>query len=266
MIAAPPALELAGATVAYDGVAVLRGVSLALASGEMLAVVGPNGAGKTTLLRAMAGLVPLQAGRASVAGSALDGLAARDRGRRIAFVEAESFEPDELTVREVVGAGRFPHRPWWRWGMTAEDERAVDDALASAALRALAERRYGTLSSGERQRVWIALAVAQRSDVILLDEPTSHLDVRHAFDVLTLVRTFVAQGRAVAAVLHDLNLAAAFADTIALVAGGVLLACGPPHDVLDPVLLERAYGVAFDVLERDGRIVAFAKPQDGSAR
>ena len=188
------------------------------------------------------------------------------RRGNVALVDVEQLEPDEISVAERSPRDALPHRPWWRWGMTAEDERTVDDALASAALRPWPSAGTALLSSGERQRVWIALAVAQRSDVILLDEPTSHLDVRHAFDVLTLVRTFVAQGRAVAAVLHDLNLAAAFADTIALVAGGVLLACGPPRDVLDPVLLERAYGVAFDVLERDGRIVAFAKPQDASAR
>ncbi|GAC1415428.1 MAG: Fe(3+) dicitrate ABC transporter ATP-binding protein FecE [Candidatus Velthaea sp.] len=252
-------IAVEGVALAYHGSRVLHDITLTVRAGELLALVGPNGAGKSTLLRALAGAFAVEAGSITVDGRILSTLSAAERGRVAALVEAEGPVPEGMTAGEVIAMGRLPFQPWWRWSTSEADREAVDGAIARFGLQSMVERPFAELSSGERQRVWIALALAQNARTLLLDEPTSHLDVRHAFEALTLVRSLVAEGHGAVVVLHDLNLAASFADRVALLGGRTLLACGTPSEVYDEARLERAYGIPIAVRrEPDGRVVTFA--------
>jgi iron complex transport system ATP-binding protein len=166
----------------------------------------------------------------------------------MAHVAADDLFFDQLLVRDVVAMGRYAHHRWWQWHEEPRDDTAVAHALRAVHIEALACRRFDTLSSGERQRVWIALALAQEAPVLLLDEPTSHLDVRVARDILQLLRAQVHAGKTVVCALHDLNEAAEFADRILLMGCAELLGFAGPHDVLTPELLERAYGIRMETV------------------
>jgi iron complex transport system ATP-binding protein len=255
-------IDVDGVSLAYGGCRILEDVSLTVRAGEVLAIVGPNGAGKSTLLRAIAGAQALDAGRITFEGRAIGAFAPRDRSQNIALIEAEGAPPEGLLVDDVVAAGRLPHRPWWRWSSTPDDRHAVDGAIARTGIAALRTRPFAELSSGERQRVWIAMAVAQNARVFLLDEPTSHLDIKHTFETLALARRLAREdGGAVVVVLHDLNVAAAFADRIALLGERTLLACDTAANVFDEALLARVYGIPIAVRhEPDGAVLAFAVP------
>jgi iron complex transport system ATP-binding protein len=256
-------IEIAGVALAYGGCRVLEDVSLTIGDGELVALVGPNGAGKSTLLRAVAGARPLAAGTIRIDGRAIGMLGAAERGRTVALIEADGLLPEHMTVGDVVAGGRLPYRPWWRWTSTPEDRRAVDAAIDRTEIAELRGRPFAELSSGERQRVWIAQAVAQDTRVLLLDEPTSHLDIRHTFDMLGLIRRIVAAGKAAIVVLHDLNVAAAFADRIALVGNRALLACDTPARVFDEALLSRVYHIPIAVRrESEGAVFAFPLAPD----
>ncbi len=224
----------------YDGTPVLAGVSLELRAGELMALVGPNGAGKTTLLRAISGLVEPTRGTVFLDREPLSSLAPRAIATRLASVEQSIRCPEELRVWDAVALGRLPHLG--RFQSLGERDRAVlDAALERTECTALADRRVATLSSGERQRVWLAMALAQEPRVLLLDEPTSHLDIHFQMTILELVKSLARDGLTVIASLHDLNLAAEFADRVALVAEHRLVGCGTPAEILTEERLERAY-------------------------
>lgn len=253
-------IDVRAVAVGYGGCRILEEVSLTVREGELLALVGPNGIGKSTLLRALAGTRPLDAGTIALDGRAIGSLRARERGRSIALIEADGPLPELMTVADVVAGGRLPYRPWWRWSSAPEDRRAVEAAIELTEIVALRDRPFAELSSGERQRVWIALAVAQDTRVLLLDEPTSHLDIRHTFETLALVRRLVAGGKSAVVALHDLNMAAAFADRIALLGARTLLACDTPASIFDEALLSRVYGIPIAVrCDPDGSVYAFAR-------
>jgi iron complex transport system ATP-binding protein len=252
-------IDVRSVSLGYGGCRILENVTFEVRAGELLALVGPNGVGKSTLLRAIAGTRRLEAGTIAVGGRAIGSLRPRERGRVIALIEADGPLPERMTVADVVAGGRLPYRPWWRWSSTDEDRRAVDAAIELTEIAPLRNRPFAELSSGERQRVWIALAIAQDTRILLLDEPTSHLDIRHTFETLTLVRRLVAGGKSAVVVLHDLNVAAAFADRIALLGARTLLACDSPAGVFDEALLGRVYGIRIAVRhEPGGAVYAFA--------
>ena len=242
-------LTLERVEIERGGRTLLRDVSLAL-EGGVVAVVGPNGVGKTTLLRAMAGSLGVAAGSIALDGVPIRSLDPRDRARRIALVDPTEPVLAALTVADAVASARFPHHRWWEWEATEDDAAAVDDALARTGMSAFRHRELGTLSAGERQRVWIALAIAQRAGVVLLDEPTSHLDLKASVETLQLVRELAAGGALVVAVLHQLEEAAAFADRVVVLGDERVIADGTPEHALTSQSIERAFGVVVTVERR----------------
>lgn len=244
----------------YRDHVVLRDVTLTLGAGELVAIVGPNGSGKTTLLRALAGVLAPAHGSVLVDGTPVHALAPAQRARRVALVAAEEYADADVPVRDAVAMGRLAHRPWWQWNESAEDDAIVDAALERVALTPFAERLLGTLSSGERQRVWIATALAQQTPALLFDEPTSHLDLAGAYATLDILHRLTGEGAAIAVVLHDLNLAVASVDRIVLVGDGTVIADGPVDAVFRTELLSRAYGAEIAVTgTADGTMVAFPR-------
>ncbi len=209
-----------------DGQPVLRDVQLRVEACQWTAIVGPNGAGKSTLLRAMAGLIPVE-GMIGLMDRPLMSWTPRERARRVAWL-GQAMEADEWLVRDVVMLGRLPHRAWLDAASEGDDE-AVEQAMQLTQTAALAARRLGSLSAGERQRVRLARAVAVGACVLLLDEPVSHLDPPHQADWVALARQLKTQGHTIVSVLHDLNLALA-ADRIIVMAQGRVVAHGQAHE------------------------------------
>jgi len=236
-------LAVCGLTAGYPGRDVLRGIDLEVEGGEILGVLGANGSGKTTLLRCLAARLAPQAGSVTVDGSSLRGMPPRQLARRLAVVPQEYELPAGFTVAEIVEMGRTPHLG--RMGRaTAADEAAIEGALAALGLAALRRRQVQELSGGERQLTVLAMALAQQAGLLLLDEPTSHLDFRHQTRIMEAIRDLAdREGLAVIAVLHDLGLAARHCDRVALLRSGELLACGPPQQLLTAGLLRACYGV-----------------------
>lgn len=255
-------IETHGLTLAYTSV-VVEDVTLTVRSGELLAIIGPNGAGKSTLLRSLAGMQTPMRGTVMVDGEAVACMTPQTRAKHVTLVEVDEVPVGEVTVREAVALGRLPYRPWWRWSQVADDEAIVERALERTDLAAEADRPLDALSSGERQRVWVALALAQQAPNLLFDEPTSHLDLRHATRMLSLLRELANDGATVAIVVHDLNLAAAHADRIALVGAGRMLACDVPERVFDEELLSTAYATPIVVRRVDGMLLAGAAAPPG---
>jgi iron complex transport system ATP-binding protein len=221
--------------VRLDGRTVLDGVSLAVAPGELVALVGPNGAGKSTLLRALAGLIRPASGQVTLDGTPLAVLAPRARARRIAWLEQGARAAWGMSVREIAGLGRLPH------GDAAQPPVAA--ALAAVGLDHMADRRIDRLSGGEARRAMIARVLATVPDVMLLDEPCADLDPAQGFAVMRLLRDEAAKGRAVIVVLHDLALAARYAGRMALLESGRLVADAAPDAVMADALAGRVFGV-----------------------
>ncbi|MDJ1133496.1 heme ABC transporter ATP-binding protein [Streptomyces iconiensis] len=243
--AGTPAAEARGASVRLGARTVLDGVDLALLPGEVLALVGPNGAGKSTLLGALAADTPLTSGAVHLAGRPATDWSPRELAARRAVLPQAAGLAFPFTVEEVVRMGRAP---WARTPREEDDEDAVAEAMAATEVAGFAARRFSALSGGERARVALARVLAQRAPVLLLDEPTAALDLRHQELVLRLCRERAAAGDAVAIVLHDLGLAAAYAHRIALLDTGRLTSYGPPSEVLTPETLTRVYHHPVEVL------------------
>jgi iron complex transport system ATP-binding protein len=227
---------------------VLDAISLDFHVGETVAIVGPNGCGKSTLLRCLAGLHFPCAGAVRCCGAPLPMLSAKQRAMRIALLPQSPEAPEGIRVSELVRTGRHPHQKWFRQWSDA-DEAAVADALAASQTRDYADRRLAELSGGQRQRAWLAMALAQATPVLLLDEPTSMLDLGHQVDLLSRVHDLGRAGRCVIVVLHDLAMAARHCDRLVALRDGLVLADGPPRGVLTAELVRTLYDVDAHVLD-----------------
>ncbi|MEU3017687.1 ABC transporter ATP-binding protein [Nocardiopsis sp. NPDC007018] len=241
-------LEARDLRLGYGGEPIVPGLSLEVPDGLVTTVVGANACGKSTLLRGLARLLEPSGGTVLLDGRDLARTPSREVARVLGMLPQSPTSPEGITVRDLVSRGRHPHQSWWRqWG--EDDHAAVDDALRATGTDQLADRDVDELSGGQRQRVWIAMAVAQRTDLLLLDEPTTYLDMAHQLDVLELVADLNRErGSTVVMVLHDLNLACRYAHHIVAMRAGRIVTQGPPSEVVTEDLLREVFSVEAAVL------------------
>ncbi|MBF4161030.1 ABC transporter ATP-binding protein [Nocardioides acrostichi] len=247
-----PALEARSLSIGYDGHEVLRDLDLKVEAGTVTTMIGANGSGKSTLLKAFARLLSPTAGQVLLHGSPIRGQSGRQVARQLAVLPQKPLTPQATRVRDLVARGRHPHqsmlRPW-----TSADAAAVDDALAATGMGDLADRDAAELSGGQLQRAWIALVLAQQAPTVLLDEPTTFLDLTHQLEVLRIVRRINRErGTTVVMVLHDLTLAARFSDRLLVLGSGEhrggIVADGAPWEVLTPDVLQTAFDLDASVI------------------
>lgn len=226
---------------------VVEQLDLSIPTGQVTAIVGANGSGKSTVLRALARLLRPQSGAVLLDGQDIRSLTTRAVARQLGLLPQGPVTPDGITVADLVRRGRTPHTSVLRqW--SAADQKAVDTALATTGMAALADEQVDSLSGGQRQRAWLAMTVAQDTPLLLLDEPTTFLDVAHQLDVLELVRELHRAGKTIVMVLHDINQAARYADHLVAMRQGRVVARGAPGDVLTPALLADVFAVRCRVL------------------
>jgi len=247
-------IAIRGVWFSYNGKSdsILRDVSLSIPPGTVTVFVGPNGSGKTTLLHLLLGWLKPKEGDIRISGKRIDGLPGRERSRLVGHVAPEEPAVLDLEVREYVSLGRTPHIGWLgRAGR--DDDRAVGDALAVVDLASKSAKPVRTLSTGERQLASIARALAQDPDILLLDEPTSHLDLANTRRILGVMHALREKGKTIVLTTHDPNTASVLADTIVLLRSGRVIASGTPAEVITEDLLGTVYGVEIDVRMIDGR-------------
>jgi iron complex transport system ATP-binding protein len=238
-----PILGVSDLTVTYGERTVIDRATLAVAPGERIALVGPNGAGKSTLLRAMTGVLVPRAGSVRLDGDAIEHVARATLARTIAVVPEVADLPFAMPVEEVVALGRLPHDPPFT-GLRSSDVAAIDRAIERVGIEHLRARDIRELSMGERQLVFIAVALAQSAPILVVDEPTAHLDIRHQVEVMQLlVELNDRDGTTIVAVLHDLALAAHFFPRVVVLDGGRIAADGPPAETLDGAMIMAVFGV-----------------------
>lgn len=263
------ALRAESLRLGYDGRTIIDGLDLEVPVGRITAIVGPNGSGKSTLLRGLARLMTPESGRVTLDGRDVRSFGAREFARRVAVLPQQPVAPDGVLVSELVARGRHPHRGWFG-GRSSDDDRIVAEALEATETADLASRPVAELSGGQRQRVWIAMVLAQRAGIVLLDEPTSFLDVAHQLELLDLLTQSNRQhGTTVVMVLHELNLAARYADHLVVVDGGRIRGAGRPAEVMTAQTVADAFGleclVTDDPVSGSPLVVPIGRYHRGSA-
>lgn len=228
--------------VGYGAEPVLSNFDFTVPEGRFTAVIGPNGCGKSTLVKSLSRVLTTEPGMVNLEGKPVQKLRPKLLAQRIALLPQHPVVPDGVTVRGLVSRGRYPyHRPLKQW--SSDDPTAIAEALEATGMTAFADFPVADLSGGQRQRAWLAMVLAQQTQYVLLDEPTSFLDIAHQIDVLRLCRSMTANGRTVLAVLHDLNQAARYADELVVMHRGKLVAQGAPSDILTTELITEVFGL-----------------------
>ena len=236
-------------SVGYGDTVISRDVTLDIPDGQVTTLIGANGCGKSTLLRGLSHLLPLSAGSVTLDGKKLGDYSSRELATRLSMLPQSPITPTGVTVADLVARGRHPHQSWLQqW--SASHSAAVDEAMALTNVFQLRDRPVDSLSGGQRQRVWIAMVLAQDTDIVFLDEPTTYLDLAHSIDVLELVSTLnKEQGKTIVMVLHDLNLAARYSDNLVLMKDGSVTALGSPESTITPQALRDVFGLDSRVIE-----------------
>ncbi|WP_330295683.1 ABC transporter ATP-binding protein [Streptomyces sp. NBC_00503] len=236
-------------TLGYDQRVIAENLSVEIPDNSFTVIVGPNACGKSTLLRALSRMLKPSRGRVLLDGQAIGSMPAKKVAKTLGLLPQSSIAPDGITVADLVSRGRYPHQGLLRqWSQ--EDERIVAESMASTGVAELADRAVDELSGGQRQRVWIAMALAQQTPLLLLDEPTTYLDIQHQIDVLDLcAELHENRGRTLVAVLHDLNHAARYATHLIAMRDGKVVAEGPPAEVVTAELVERVFGLRCQIIQ-----------------
>ena len=242
-------LSAENVTLAYDQRVIAEQLSVEIPDNSFTVIVGPNACGKSTLLRALSRMLKPSEGRVLLDGQTIQSMPAKKVARTLGLLPQSSIAPDGITVGDLVGRGRYPHQGLLRQWST-EDERVVQESMARTGVAELAERYVDELSGGQRQRVWIAMALAQQTPLLLLDEPTTFLDIQHQIDVLDLCTDLhEEQGRTLVAVLHDLNHAARYATHLIALRAGKVIAQGAPKDIVTADLVEEVFGLRCQIID-----------------
>ena len=257
-------LRTDGLSVAYGQRPVLEELSVDIPDDAFTVIVGPNACGKSTLLRSLGRMLRPSEGRVLLDGREVAGLPAKEYARALGLLPQSAIAPEGMSVADLVGRGRYPHQGFFRqW--SPRDEEAVTRAMTAASVSALADRPVDELSGGQRQRAWLAMALAQETPLLLLDEPTTYLDITHQLEVLDLARSLVAGGRTVVAVLHELNLAFRYADHLVVMSDGRVVATGAPSDVVTPELMAEVYRLACRIVPDPVTGTPLVVPELGAA-
>lgn len=239
----PSIIDVRGISAGYQDRPILNEVSVTIPKGQVTSLIGANGCGKSTLLKTIARVLDPSAGSVIVDGRAIEEHSRKELARLMAVLPQAPAAPEGLSVRELVRFGRHPHRRLLSQA-SEEDERIVAQSLALAAMTEFADRGIEQLSGGQRQRAWIAMALAQQTPLLLLDEPTTYLDITHQLEVLKLLRRLnTSEGRTIVMVLHDLNQAARFSDYIVALGDGGVVAAGPPREVMTEEIIDEVFGL-----------------------
>jgi iron complex transport system ATP-binding protein len=236
-------------TLSYDQNIITQDLSIRIPEGKFSVIVGPNGCGKSTLLRAMSRLLEPTSGQVLLNGKNIHALATRDVAKILGLLPQSAIAPDGIKVVDLVARGRFPHQKWfqpWR----EQDQDAVDAAMKATSITEFAQLNVDQLSGGQRQRVWVAMALAQETPLLLLDEPTTYLDIAHQIELMDLFQDLNRlQGHTIVAVLHDLNHACRYADNLIAMKSGQVVATGTPNDIVTETLIETVFGLPCIILE-----------------